>query len=363
MKILQVLAGAAHGGAETAFVDMCLAMQEAGQTVEVVTRPNEGRVPKLKESGIPVHTAPFGSALDIYTPYKIQRVIKKFQPDIVQSWMSRASQKVRRWHPALGVPPYVVFSRLGGYYKIKNFQNTDRFITITPDIKRYLVEECGVLSSHVRHINNFAETEHYELPVAREAYNVPQGATLCLCLGRLHSSKAFDIMIRAIAQTPNAYLWVAGEGPDRAALEALITELNVKDRVTLLGWRDDRAALLAAADICVFPSRYEPFGTVFVQAWANHTPLITTAADGPRQFVKDHEDGLVVPVDDVDALSASIQEMAADPSLRKRLVEAGYTRYLNEFTKEKTVQAYLEYYAEALQTMRSGVTAQSKAAN
>ena len=344
MRILHLLAGARHGGAETACVDMCLAMKEAGQDIVVVTRAHKTRVPRLRGAGIPVHILPFGGRIDVYTPLALRRLIKKIKPDIVQTWMSRAAQKVPHWSKSMDIPRYSVVSRLGGYYKIKNFKNTDYFVAITPDIKRYLVKECGIPASKVRHINNFAETQPPGMPLKRATYGVPDDATLCLGLGRLHNSKAFDTLIRAVAGLPGTYLWIAGEGPDRAALESLIHDLNMQDRVTLLGWQDDRAALFEAADICVFSSRYEPFGTVFVQAWAHGTPLVTTNADGPRQFVRHEEDGLVVPVDDAETMRSAIARVAGDEALRSRMIENGRQRYLNEFTKEKTVQAYLDYF-------------------
>lgn len=351
MRILQVMAGAPHGGAETAFVDMCIAMHEAGQEIEVVTRANEVRVPRLRDAGIVVHTLPFGGGIDFYTPYALRRIVRKFRPDVVQTWMSRASQKVTRWDSSMGIPPYVVVSRLGGYYKIKNFKNTDYFAVITPDIGRYLCEECGVANDHIRHINNFAETEEVEASVPRSEYGVPDDGFLCLGLGRLHSSKAFDTLIKAVSQLDNVYLWIAGEGPDRAELENLIADMNMQDRVTLLGWRSDRAALFEAVDACVFSSRYEPFGTVFVQAWANKTPLITTDADGPRQFVRHEEDGLVTPIDDIDAMAGAIKRVKEDISLQEKIVESGSQRYLQEFTKEKSVQTYLTYFSDVRQML------------
>ncbi len=347
MRILQVLAGAPHGGAETAFVDMCIAMHDAGQVIEVVTRANEGRVPRLRAAGITVHTLPFGGVVDVYTPFALRRIVRQFKPDIMQSWMSRASQKVTRWKASMNIPPYLIVSRLGGYYKIKNFKNTDYFAVITPDLKRYLVEDCGVADDKVRHINNFAETETFKTVVDRSEYGVPEGAKLCLGLGRLHSSKAFDTLIRAVAALPDVHLWIAGEGPDRADLEDLIRDLKVESRMKLLGWRDDRAALFDAADICVFSSRYEPFGTVFVQAWAQKTSLVTTDSDGPRQFVRHEEDGLLTPIDDVTAMSASIARVISDDALRNKMVENGYNRYLQGFTKEKTVQEYIDYFEHA----------------
>ncbi|MCD8498194.1 MAG: glycosyltransferase family 4 protein [Alphaproteobacteria bacterium] len=129
-------------------------------------------------------------------------------------------------------------------------------------------------------------------------------------------------------------------------MEALIAELGVQDRVKLLGWRDDRAALFKASDICVFCSRYEPFGTVFVQSWMQETPVITSDADGPRQFVRDEEDGLVVSKDDVEALKTAIQKLLDDKILREKLMKNGLTRYQNEFTKDAAVKAYLDLYKE-----------------
>lgn len=343
MKILQIMAGSARGGAETVFVDMCKALHEAGETIEIVTRPNDIRVPVLRSAGITVHTLHFGGYADIFTRWRLIKIIKAFQPDIVQTWMARATWKTPGWDNTMNVPWYPVVARLGGYYKLKYFNSADHFVTNTPDIKRYLVEE-GVAAARVTHINNFAEIEQSHNKLQRSEFGTPEDAPLLVALGRLHPSKAFDTLIKAMAEAPGVYLWIAGEGAERAALEKLIAELELGERVKLIGWRTDRADLFAAADICVFPSRFEPFGNVFVQAWAQKIPLITTASDGPKQYVRDGEDALMVPVDDAGALADSIKKLVADPGLRARLAEAGYRRYLAEFTKENTVRAYLDLY-------------------
>lgn len=344
MRILQVMAGAQHGGAETAFVDMCLAMKEAGIVQEVVTRKNDLRVPQLQSAGLKVHTLPLGGVIDIYSPWAIKQIIQKFKPQIVQTWMARAADKT----PASPVPKtWLKTSRLGGYYDIKYFKTTDYFETITPDIREYLIRE-GIAADRVTHINNFAETEKVVTPVTRASLKTPDDATVLLALSRLHINKALDVLIRAVAPLPGVYVWLAGEGPERPALQGLAQELGVEDRVKFLGWRDDRAALLQACDICVFPSRHEPFGTVFVQAWAQRVPLISSLSDGPRQFVKDNEDGLLFPIDDVQALQSCITRLMADKSLQSRLVERGFERYQAEFTKENTVRRYLDHYRDIL---------------
>lgn len=344
MRILEVMAGAAHGGAETAFVDMCIAFHEAGHSVAVATRPNDLRVGQLRSAGIIVHELPFGGALDFKTKRALKKIITMFRPDMVQTWMSRAAQKTPRWTASMNIPRYLVVSRLGGYYKTTHFKNTDYFTTITPDIRRFLIDE-GIAGDKILHINNFAETEEGAQAVDRATLDTPADAFVFLALGRLHESKALDTLLEAVAQVPNIYLWIAGEGPDRAALEALRDRLGVQDRVRFLGWRDDRGALFMAADACVFPSRYEPFGTVFVQAWAQKRPVVTSLADGPRQYVRDGEDGLTFPVDDIARLAVALQRVAQESDLRKSLINNGYNRYLNEFTKAQTTQSYLAFFA------------------
>lgn len=348
MKILQVMAGGKHGGAETAFVDMCIAMHEAGMEVEVVTRANPVRVPRLEAAGIKVHILPFGGPVDIFTPWKIGRIIDKFSPLIVQTWMSRAAQRTPNWRSTKTRQRYLVVSRLGGYYKISHFKNTDYFNTITPCIKKYLVDG-GISEGRIRHINNFAETGAADVPVTKTQFDTPEDAPVLLTLARLHECKALDVLLKAVADLPDVYLWLAGEGPLREELEKLVAELQINDRVRFLGWRTDRAALLQASDACVFISRYEPFGTTFVQAWAQNTPVIVSDADGPKQFCHDGEDCLMVPKDNIAATREAIRKLLADKALQQKLAENGYQRYSEEFTKEKSVTAYLDFFVEILQ--------------
>ena len=130
----------------------------------------------------------------------------------------------------------------------------------------------------------------------------------------------------------------------RGALEAQAARLGLADRVRFLGWRTDRAALLAACDVCVMPSRYEPFGTVMIEAWAAGRPLIAAAAAGPRGLVRNEVDALLVPVDDAAALAAALRRVVTDRGLADRLASAGRAVYEQRFTEGAIVRQYLEFY-------------------
>jgi glycosyltransferase involved in cell wall biosynthesis len=156
--------------------------------------------------------------------------------------MSRAA----RFIPASSknaLNPYVVISRLGGYYNLKYYKNTDYFIPITPDIGTYLMGQ-GIAPDRIQQINNFAEVEAPRMHFNRADYGVPPDATLLVSLGRLHTSKAFDTLMKAMQKVPDTYAFIAGAGPDEDALKNLASQLGIADRITFMGWIDDRAALL-----------------------------------------------------------------------------------------------------------------------
>jgi glycosyltransferase involved in cell wall biosynthesis len=143
-------------------------------------------------------------------------------------------------------------------------------------------------------------------------------------------------------------LWIAGDGPEAAALKALAAELGVAARVRFLGWRTDRGALLRAADICLLPSRYEPFGTVILDSWSTATPFIACESDGPRAYIRDRENGMLVPADDVTALAGAIRAVLDDEGLRQRIAANGHAEYLAGFTREVVTRRMLETYEKIL---------------
>ena len=90
-------------------------------------------------------------------------------------------------------------------------------------------------------------------PVPRESLDTPPDAPLLLGMGRLHDAKAHDVSLQALAELPDAHLWIAGAGPQEAKLKAMAEALGVAPRVRFLGWRTDASALYRSADVCVFP--------------------------------------------------------------------------------------------------------------
>lgn len=342
MKILHVMAGSAAGGAETAFVELCAAQRLAGFDVEAVCRP-AARNKALQEAGVPVHELPFGGILDFKTGRGLRRIIREVSPDVVVTWMNRAAKKLPK------DASFVWVARLGGYYNLKYYKGVDHFVVNAPDIGRWMQDQ-GIPGERITFIPNFAEVAAGAAPVDRAALDTPPGVFVFLALGRLHPNKAFDTLLDAMARVPDAYLWIAGEGPERAALEAQCAALGLAGRVRFLGWRDDRWALLAACDAFVFPSRHEPFGNAFMQAWAAGRALVTTASQGPSYYVRDGQDALVVPVDDAAALGDAMARVAADAPLREALGRGGRQHYEQAFDKQSILGQWRGLFERALKS-------------
>lgn len=337
------MAGGAVGGAENIFLEDVLALADSSEVRQaVVTRDEPYRVQKIREKNIPVYTCSFAKWWPFSSRRMVKRAVTEFKPDIIQYWMGRAGQfSVTGSH--------VNVAWYGGYYnRKKRFADCTHHVVLTKDLYRH-VRESGALEKDISIIHTMASFPANIVPQSRAALETPENATVLLGLARLHWKKGFDVLLHAMKELPDCVAWIAGDGPLKDELHALAATLGVNDRVRFLGWRNDRENLLKAADICVFPSRYEPFGTVMVDAWAMQVPLIAADAQGPAAYMRDGENGLLIPKDNVDALIEAVKKIKSDTALRARVVAGGYEDYQKSFSKEAFIRDSLNVYKKLVQ--------------
>jgi len=339
-RLLQALAGAEHGGAEKHFLRLCVALQRAGVEQRVVMRPHAYGLDLLRAEGIEPVTARFGGLFDLQTGRILQRTIDAFHPELALTYMSRASAAMPRGD-------FLHIARLGGYYDLKYYRKCDHLVCITPDLKAHCVEH-GFAAERVHVIPNFVEDRAAVTPQDRAAFDTPADVPLIFALGRLHENKAFDVLLQAVASLDTAHLWLAGDGPLRAALERQADALGIAGRVRFLGWHDDPAALFAAADIYVVPSRHEPLGSVVLEGWMHGLPMVAAASQGPSWLIDDNENGLLVPVDDAAAMAAAVRRLIEDPQTAARLGQTGRKAFEEGFTEEVAVRRYLDLFDRLL---------------
>lgn len=343
LVLLQALAGAEKGGAELHFVRLAQAFQRAQVNQHVVMRRHDKALSSLRASGVPITLAPFGGFFDFSTRRILRTVAGALRPTVALSYMSRATKALPRG-------PYALVARLGGYYDMKYYRHCDHLIGITPDLVDYFVRE-GWPREHASCIPNFVE-DRDPAALTRAAFDTPPEAPLLASVGRLHQNKAFDTLLHALTLIPGAYLWIGGEGPERAALEKLTQELGLTGRVRFLGWLDEPLAAIKAADVYVVPSRHEPLGSVVLEGWVARRPMVAAASQGPRWLIEDGRTGLLVPIDAPQALAAALRNLLGDPALCARLAAAGRQAFEQGFTEEAAVRQYFAFFERLLAERR-----------
>ena len=176
------------------------------------------------------------------------------------------------------------------------------------------------------------------------------GGTLVFA-GRLGPQKALGVALDALAQVDGVSLVVAGDGPERGALEGRAGELGLGDRVEFRGSvpRERVLRLFRAADASLLSSAWENFPHTVVEALAVGCPVIATAVGGVPEVVHDGENGLLVPPGEPAALAAAISRFFADPELRARL-SAAAPASVADYSEESVfgeIEAELERSARA----------------
>jgi glycosyltransferase involved in cell wall biosynthesis len=338
MSVLHLLGTSGDGGAETYFVDLVRALARAGTPQAAAIRRHAGRQAALKAAGAPVKVLPFGGPIDILTRTAAAGWAKVQGAKLALAWMNRAAR-----HTPKG--PWARVGRLGGYYNLKYYAGFDELVANTEDIAEWIVNQ-GWPAGRVRVIPNFAALPADAPAAPRQSLDTPEGAPLLLAMGRLHEAKAHDVALQALARLPGAWLWIAGSGPEEARLKAMATALGVEGRVRFLGWRSDASALYRAADVCVFPSRYEPLGNVVIQAWAHGLPVVAAESQGPKALIESGKDGLLTPIDDPVALAEGTARLLSDRALRERIVKRGRKRVELEFSEAAVVAQWRTLFAD-----------------
>src|SRR5712691_1241786 len=175
MRLLQAMGGARHGGAEGFCLRLALALQRAGQDQRVLLR-HAAHAETLRRGGVAVRELPFGGLLDRSTASGFRRAIAEYRPDIVLTWMSRAS----RLCPA---GDFVHVARLGGYYDLKSYRGCDHLIGNSADLVASFIAR-GWPAARAHYLPNFVDATPAP-PVPRDAIATPDEVPLALALGRL----------------------------------------------------------------------------------------------------------------------------------------------------------------------------------
>lgn len=352
MRSMHIIGSRELGGAESFFMRLVLGLQDAGEEVIAVSRPGS-RVGGELAAQVTQARAVMLNQRDPLSRWLLGRVIRRHRPDIVQTYMTRATLLTRL--PSGQRPVHV--ARLGGYYKIDHFRHAHAWIGNTRALCDYLVRG-GLPAARVHYIGNFVGAPA-PLPAAaravlRRELALPEDAWVVLGVGRHMAKKGFDLLLAALAQMPEriagrpVFAVLVGDGPQRPALQQQAAQLGLDPRLRWPGWQTAPGPYYALADLFVCPSRHEPLGNVILESWAHATPVVSSANEGALELIEDGGDGRLVPCGEAAPLAQAIAELLADDAQRAALAQAGHAKVTARFGAPAILAAYIELYRQLL---------------
>ena len=305
----------------------------SGHEVHLFTLEGPGAVPFFRlDPGVQFH--PLGHSLrsvglrqkitnNLARIRNLRRALARIQPDLMVSFIDKANILALLGCLGLGIPGVVsersdpAISEIGLVWegiRLLVYPLASGVVVQVPSVRDFFP---GWLQDRIWVIPNPVPT-----PVAGPPALEPRPRILAA--GRLHREKGFDLLLEAFARTrhdhPEWRLDIAGEGEERAALEAQVARLGLAGACRLLGIRQDLAAQMRACDLFVLSSRSDGFPNVLCEAMALGTAVISfDCPSGPAHIIRHGLDGLLVPPERVDGLAGALGSLMGDAALRARL--------------------------------------------
>jgi glycosyltransferase involved in cell wall biosynthesis len=152
--------------------------------------------------------------------------------------------------------------------------------------------------------------------------------------------------------TPRFQVLLAGEGPVKARLEQLVSHYGVAEKVRFLGFREDVAELLAAADMVVLPSLREGLSISLLEAMAAEKPIVATSIGSHLEVASQAPMAELVPPANAQALRDAIVALAGDADRRSALAASGRTLFASRYTEGRMLDEYRELYMELVREKR-----------
>ena len=339
-----------------------VALVRAGGTYEKELRPD---VPIHHVGDRNVKSSTLG-LLRAISP--LRHLVRSEEPDVLCSVMDypnlAALQAVAGMHGPRTVlvvqnTPSMSLGKHGGLvgkvaYRLlpRRYPRADRVVALSKGVEQDLLQIAPRLTGNTEVVYNAGlDAQVRQKARASDEVARPEGVPLLFACGRLTEQKGYPYLLEALAllrKTHPAQLWIAGEGEERAALEAYATELGLAASVRFLGFQRNPYKYMAAADVFVLSSIYEGFGNVLTEAMACGAPVVSTRCPhGPDEIIEDGVSGLLVPPHDPAALATGVARVLDDEALRQRLRANGQRR-AREFSAEVVAANYGRVFEEVL---------------
>jgi GalNAc-alpha-(1->4)-GalNAc-alpha-(1->3)-diNAcBac-PP-undecaprenol alpha-1,4-N-acetyl-D-galactosaminyltransferase len=335
MRICCVMAQMTAGGAERVMSELCNNWADTGNDVALLVFADPATDfyqlhPSIRRISPYLRTSRSGTRLSVGEHLArilaLRRAIVAHRPDVVLSFINATNTLTLIATRGLNLP-VVVSERV--YPPLEWTGALRRLLRkVSYRLADVLVVQTEAAARWGEHLGGVRRIEVIANPLSTRFERV-DGATadardpIVVAMGRLQPQKGFDVLIRAFASAsegrPNWRLHIYGAGPDEQDLRAMTGQF-APGRVEFRGIVSDPERVLGAASIFVLSSRYEGFPNALLEAMASGCAVASTRCPtGPDELIRDGVDGLLVPVDNPDALAVALKRLIDEPILRRQL--------------------------------------------
>jgi len=346
MKILHTEASCGWGGQEIRILEEANGLIARGHEVAIAC-PSTARIyAEAPRYGVPVAALPIArknpSGL-----FALRRHLARLRPDVVNTHSSTDTWLAALACTTLRLGPAIVRTRHISAPVPKNAASrwlysgaVSHVVTTGEALRRQLIDESGVVPERISSVPTGIDPVRFapgDKRSARDALGLDPDALIVGIVATLRSWKGHLYLLEAFARLvrSDATLLIVGEGPMRGPIEAKIAELQLSNRVRLVGQQDNPQDWLRSLDIFCLPSyANEGVPQAIVQAMLTGLPIVTTPVGAILEAVSDGETALLVPPKDAVALAGAIDRLTLDPDLAHRLGHAARDRALAGFTRE-----------------------------
>ncbi len=237
------------------------------------------------------------------------------------------------------------YTAINAYWEKSAFQKSRLLVAVSENVEKDL-QRLGTEPQRIQVIPNGVDLQEFSPGYAdRQIWNLPPQATLALFVGDVRTPrKNLDTVLQALIQVPELHLVVAGTTVG-TVYPQLADSLNLRDRVHFLEYRSDVAELMKAVDFLVFPSRYETFGLVVIEAMASGLPVITASTTGAAGIVTPECGMVLSDADDVTGLAKALQILTSDRHLREQMGKAARA-VAEQHSWKRMADVYIDLFEE-----------------
>jgi glycosyltransferase involved in cell wall biosynthesis len=364
VKVLQLISSGGYYGAENMLLNLCASQQKAGCENSLmlfynVHAPNVEFYERARRRGLSVRMLHCQGRADWRAVRQIEDCIQEDGIELLHTHGYKADLYGYVAARRSGKPIVATCHNwVGGTAALGIYNHLDRMalkrfhgLAAVSDSVAQRLLNSGVAATKIRTIANGIDVEPFERALPSPALNF-DGNKVIGMVARLDLQKGFEYLLRAAHQLcgtfPALKVVIAGEGPDRQAIETMIQRFGLQSSVILAGHHSDMPGIYAAIDIFVLPSLNEGLPMTILEAMAASKPVIATRVGAIPSVIKEGETGLLVDPGDADGLRDALARLLSDSDLCQRLGAAGYDWVRRNYTSEAMAMKYRQMYGEVL---------------